>query len=319
MALAWWAGWNNSFNKGYEQSGAGPVLGVLGMALFVATMFYVPMAQARQAATGRWKSFYQVNLIWRLIRCRPIANLILAACYAAAGGLVLISVVAVTFLPMIRPELDVMADASRLQCIESYYFRVCLFGFLIYAGLHILTARIYAGAVVKAIRTGVVSLDELNDDERELLGVLGHSGAAESQTGRPYPRLGRSDRPLDFSHRRRGTDGPHLARVHFQYIRRAILQLPLTTRLAQPTSGPPALVQPHPREAQEDRPGRLGLSVFDRFISVEESWGFERSLDETRKVPTDPDLFTRCEFAPRGPSRAYHDPRHSFRRRLGSG
>lgn len=181
MALAWWAGWNNSFNKGYEQSEVGPALGVLGMALFVAAMFYVPMAQARQASTGRWKSFYQLNLIWRLIRCRPIANLVLAGCYAAAAGLVLISVVAVTFLPMIRPDIDVMTDATRLQFIESYYFRVCLFGFLLYAGLHVLTARIYAGAVVKAIRTGAVSLDELNDDERELLGVLGLSCAAESE------------------------------------------------------------------------------------------------------------------------------------------
>ena len=50
--FAWYDGWNNSFNKGYEQAAVGLVVFILGMFLFVGSMFYVPMAQARFASTG---------------------------------------------------------------------------------------------------------------------------------------------------------------------------------------------------------------------------------------------------------------------------
>ena len=50
--FSWYAGWDNSFNKGYEQAWVGPTTGLLGVAMFIAAMFYVPMAQARQAVTG---------------------------------------------------------------------------------------------------------------------------------------------------------------------------------------------------------------------------------------------------------------------------
>src|SRR5881397_3409231 len=46
--FAWYDGWNNSFNKGYEQAPVGPLTGIFGVLLFIAAMLYVPLAQARQ-------------------------------------------------------------------------------------------------------------------------------------------------------------------------------------------------------------------------------------------------------------------------------
>src|SRR5262249_22165497 len=63
-------GWLNSFNKGYEQAVLGPVTGLLGIALFIAAMFYVPMAQAHQAATGDYRAFFEFRFVWSLIRAR---------------------------------------------------------------------------------------------------------------------------------------------------------------------------------------------------------------------------------------------------------
>src|SRR5262249_8209538 len=46
MVFSWNFGWLNSFNKGYEESLIGPLSGLLvGIPLFIAAMFYVPMAQ----------------------------------------------------------------------------------------------------------------------------------------------------------------------------------------------------------------------------------------------------------------------------------
>ena len=59
--FAWYDGWNNSFNKGYEQYYVGMIIGGIGVLLFIAAMFYVPLAQARQAVTGDWRAFYSSN------------------------------------------------------------------------------------------------------------------------------------------------------------------------------------------------------------------------------------------------------------------
>ncbi|MFW6124765.1 MAG: hypothetical protein ACOC46_01345, partial [Pirellulales bacterium] len=79
--FAWHGGWNNSFHKGYEQWWVGPLTGWLGVGLFLLAMLYVPMAQARQAVTGEWRSFYHFRLVRTLIRRRPAACVALAALY----------------------------------------------------------------------------------------------------------------------------------------------------------------------------------------------------------------------------------------------
>jgi len=62
--LAWWAGWDNSFNKGYEQAWAGPALFFAGIGAYLFVMLHLPMALAHQAATGRWLALFE----WRAVR-----------------------------------------------------------------------------------------------------------------------------------------------------------------------------------------------------------------------------------------------------------
>lgn len=45
--LSWWGGWENSFNKVYEQAGGPVIVALIGTAYFLAIMLVVPLAQAR--------------------------------------------------------------------------------------------------------------------------------------------------------------------------------------------------------------------------------------------------------------------------------
>src|SRR5437868_7079045 len=80
--FGWYDGWNNSFNKGYEQAVVGPAISLLGIAWLITMMFYLPLAQARQAVTGQWRAFYQFRLIWKLVRDRWIYCVFLALLYS---------------------------------------------------------------------------------------------------------------------------------------------------------------------------------------------------------------------------------------------
>ena len=83
--FAWWGGWENSFNKGYEQHWVGPTVFLCGAALFALVMTYLPLALARQAANDSWRAFYDFRLVRALVRRRWIACLGLAALYVAAA------------------------------------------------------------------------------------------------------------------------------------------------------------------------------------------------------------------------------------------
>src|SRR5207248_6188412 len=78
MLMAWEFGWLNSFHKGYEQSGFGAGAFLFGGLLLTAAMFYVPMAQAHQAATGQARAFFEFRFVWHLVRARLTAYVGLA-------------------------------------------------------------------------------------------------------------------------------------------------------------------------------------------------------------------------------------------------
>jgi hypothetical protein len=61
---AWWAGWENSFNKGYEQSAVGPVVWMLATLIALPILAHLPIALAHGAAERRLGAFFE----WRRIR-----------------------------------------------------------------------------------------------------------------------------------------------------------------------------------------------------------------------------------------------------------
>ena len=168
--FAWYDGWNNSFNKGYEQAAVGPLTGVLGIILFILAMFYVPMAQARQAATGQWRSFYHFKLVWTLIRRRWLACLGLAVLFSLLSIPVTILKTMPAFFPQMNDgRLLMMSDAEALQLLKTYFFWAGLVVFPSYVFLRLKAARIYAGSVVSALQSGVIGEDALGELEWQAL------------------------------------------------------------------------------------------------------------------------------------------------------
>ncbi|MEK7487168.1 MAG: hypothetical protein AABZ60_22795, partial [Planctomycetota bacterium] len=94
---SWHIGWNTSFNKIYEQAPVGVTLGLLGILFFILSLFYVLPAQARQAVTGNWRSYYQFRILWTLIRQKGMTCFWIAAAFSLASVPVMISQIAPTF------------------------------------------------------------------------------------------------------------------------------------------------------------------------------------------------------------------------------
>ena len=171
--FAWFAGWNNSFNKGYEQATVGPLTGGLGAALFIAAMLYVPIAQARQAATGSFLAFYQFRFNWRLIRSRWLGCLKLAVLYSLLSLPVIILKTAPAFFPQINPSLEDVSDAEILRILNWYYLAAAVVVFASFVWLKLSAARTYAAALLYNITTRRIEPRELHPVERTALGELG--------------------------------------------------------------------------------------------------------------------------------------------------
>lgn len=182
-AGAWYAGWQNSFNKGYENAAIGPAVFLVGMLWFAVAMLHVPMAWARQASTGRWGSFFDFRLVWSLVRRRWAASFGLALLAAGLSAAALVVKTMPVFFPQMAearirkeqeagravPEALVRAadptPAEALKRIHAYFWYAALFQFPAFALLRIAAGRVYAGALLDAVRAGACTGDDL--DERE--------------------------------------------------------------------------------------------------------------------------------------------------------
>jgi hypothetical protein len=172
-AVGWYAGWLNSFNKGYENYYVGMSLFGVGTMLFVAAMFYVPMALARQASTGDWRSFYQFGLVRRLIRRRWLANFSLAVLALGLSVPLLILKTMPGFWPQLNEALLNLSAGEQLRRLERYYFLVSLYGVSAFLIFRLAAARLYARAMLQGVQAGTVTPEELADGEWQALHRLG--------------------------------------------------------------------------------------------------------------------------------------------------
>ncbi len=148
LLLSWWAGWENSFNKGYEQAWVGPLLALLGALLAVFTLIHLPMAMAHHAAERRVGALLDLKTVRRLIRHVPWRYLVLTLCTVAASAPVYLAQIVPTFIEGVFPEL---ATAGPDE-IKAFALRWHV-GFSIYLVLVLLVlrrwaARLYARAVL---------------------------------------------------------------------------------------------------------------------------------------------------------------------------
>jgi hypothetical protein len=174
--FGWYDGWNNSFNKGYEQAPVGPLISLLGVGWFIAVMFYLPLAQARQAVTGEWRCFYQWKLIRKLVREQWLYCVLLAVLYS----LLSVPLAALKTSPMFwmhnRPELGNLSREQVVAMLNGYFFWSAIVVVPAFVMLRVAAARIYASGIIALVRSGKIGESELAPTEREALSRLGLLG-----------------------------------------------------------------------------------------------------------------------------------------------
>ena len=150
--FSWWAGWENSFNKGYEQSWVGPTLGLFGVFVALNVLAYLPMGLAHQATEKRWQSFFQVRRVVSLITqvgaryvALAVVTVIAALPLFAAQGLPVFIEQLVPGFDTYSPE-QVEEVAGRFKILTAAYIVLALFMLRWFA------ARLYARVLVPAMR-----------------------------------------------------------------------------------------------------------------------------------------------------------------------
>lgn len=189
--FAWWAGWENSFNKGYEQFAVGPSVALAGVAAFILVMTYLPLALARQAASGEWKAFYGFRLTRRLVKRRWLACLGLAALYGLAGLPLFAAKGLLVFIEDLHPGFEALAPDEIAAFAEQYLFFAALYLFTALIVLRVAAARIYAGALLGALRDGSVKATEIGALERRVLERLDLLAVQPEQPRHPVAKAAR--------------------------------------------------------------------------------------------------------------------------------
>ena len=167
--FSWYDGWNNSFNKGHEQYYIGMILGWIGILLFIAVMFYVPMAQARQAVTGDWRSFYEFRLVWELIRRRWLASVGLALLAVAFSAPVMVLRIVPAFFAQFDPTWMDKPPQEVATLLNYYYFWTALVVFPAFVLLRWCCALVYGSAILNAVQCGAVTPEALAESEWKTL------------------------------------------------------------------------------------------------------------------------------------------------------
>jgi hypothetical protein len=169
--MMWWFGWdygwNISFYKSYEQSFIGPVVFLIGTLFFIAVMFYLPMAQARQAVCANWKSFWDARLIIRLIRSQWIRVLLFSGLFVLLCVPVLILKTAPSLFHLSESQ-NITTSEQAADYLGKYYFLASFYVLPCYVLIRVLAAKIYARGLLTSLKDNLVSIEELNPSEQIL-------------------------------------------------------------------------------------------------------------------------------------------------------
>jgi hypothetical protein len=171
MTFSWEFGWRNSFHKGYEFAAVGPITGLLGIALFALAMLYVPMAQVHQAVTGDFRAFFDFRFVWRLVRARLSAYLVLALAFLGVGLFFEILKTAPAFFDRF-PAYEELSDQELLTQLRWYFLACSGFFLVAVLVLRFLGAWLYRSAVLKVLRRGRVKREQLHPRLADWLGRL---------------------------------------------------------------------------------------------------------------------------------------------------
>ena len=240
--FGWYFGWNNSFHKGYELSGIGPLTGLAGVFLFIAVMLYLPLAQVRQAVAGEWRAFYEFRFIRKLLRESWVACLFLALLYAFLFLPVTVLKTLPGFFPNMNPALLEATPLEVASILNRYFFWSALLVFPVFVVLRLVATRIYSASLLRAIRRGSIAGASLGSVEKTVLNELDLL-QSEPRTPSTLPARflggGRESCGPDLCH---GAHGRRVVLVFRAGLYRSVLYLSGLHRVAEPTAGPAPLV-----------------------------------------------------------------------------
>jgi hypothetical protein len=148
MLIGWWAGWENSFNKGYEQAWVGRTLAISGMAIAVVVLSHWPMMLAHYATERRLAAILEIGVVRRLIgrvRWRYAALTIVTVLSAPP---LLLAQILPAFIEKIRPDLIDAGPAQVAAVAGRWHLAATIYLVLALLVLRRWAARLYARAVL---------------------------------------------------------------------------------------------------------------------------------------------------------------------------
>lgn len=144
LALSWWAGWENSFNKGYEQAWVGPALGLAGTLIAAMTLLHAPMLTAHAAVERRLAAFLEFGVARRLIGAVRWRYLALGVATVVATMPLLALQAILVFMANTMDDATARATGAQLHGLATIYL------LLVTTVLRLWAARLYARAVLAA-------------------------------------------------------------------------------------------------------------------------------------------------------------------------
>lgn len=149
---AWWAGWENSFNKGYEQSDVGPATWFLGTLIALPVLAHLPLALAHASAEGRFGAFFEYRRIRSVFRAAGWR----VAWLASLSVVLCVPLFAVRALPVfiegILPGFDDLQATEQRQVAQLLELVGAGLAFAIVLFLRDRASSIYALAARRAAR-----------------------------------------------------------------------------------------------------------------------------------------------------------------------
>lgn len=149
--LSWWAGWENSFSKGYEQAFVGPLLGLAGVLVFCVLMIWLPMALVHQAVENRALALFEWRMVRSVVRHSGWAYLFFACATVVFALPLFAGRGLVTFASDVVPGFDDFTIKQAADLAATLNLAVAAYAFLALVILRGWSARIYAHAVARAL------------------------------------------------------------------------------------------------------------------------------------------------------------------------
>ena len=148
LLLSWWAGWENSFNKGYEQAWAGPAIALAGIVIGLFVLIHLPMALAHFAAERRISAIFELDTIRAAIRAQRWRYLWLAILAVIAALPIAAAQILPVFIESWRPGFADMPEEVIKRAALWWHLLPTVYLILVLIFLRRAQARCYARAAM---------------------------------------------------------------------------------------------------------------------------------------------------------------------------